>query len=63
MITVAFLILLLIVTGVMTVMGGGPSGPIGGLALVSGVFIVFFCAGIYVAAALGVLGLLVGFAL
>jgi C4-dicarboxylate transporter, DctM subunit len=62
-ITVAFLILLLIVTGVMTVMGGGPSGPIGGLALVSGVFIVFFCAGIYVAAALGVLGLLVGFAL
>jgi tripartite ATP-independent transporter DctM subunit len=63
MITVAFLILLLIVTGVMTVMGGGPSGPIGGLALVSGVFIVFFCAGIYVAAALGVLGLLAGFAL
>jgi C4-dicarboxylate transporter DctM subunit len=63
MITVAFLILLLIVTGVMTVMGGGPGGPIGGLALVSGVFVVFFCAGIYVAAALGVLGLLAGFAL
>lgn len=63
MIAVAFLILVLLVTGVMTVMGGGPSGPIGGLALVSGVFIVFFCAGIYVAAALGVLGLLVGFAL
>jgi tripartite ATP-independent transporter DctM subunit len=62
-IAVAFLLLLLIVTGVMTLMGGGPSGPIGGLALVSGVFIVFFCAGIYVAAALGVLGLLVGFAL
>ena len=63
MITVAFLLLLLIVMGVMTVMGGGPSGPVGGLALVSGVFIVFFCAGIYVAAALGVLGLLAGFAL
>src|SRR5919204_554933 len=62
-ITVVFLLLMLVVTGVMTVMGGGPSGPIGGLALVSGVFVVFFCAGIYVAAALGVLGLLVGFAL
>jgi C4-dicarboxylate transporter, DctM subunit len=62
-ITVAFLLLLLIVTAVTTVVGGGPSGPIGALALVSGVFILFFCAGIYVAAALGVLGLLAGFAL
>ena len=63
MITVAFLLVLLTVTGVMTLVGGGPGGPIGGLALISGVFIVFFCAGIYVAAALGVLGLLAGFAL
>jgi len=39
-------------------MGGGTSAPIGELALVSGVFIVFFCAGVYVAAALGMLGLL-----
>jgi len=62
-ITVAFLLVLLIVTAVTTVMGGGPSGPVGALALVSGVFILFFCAGIYVAAALGVLGLLAGFAL
>ncbi|PYN01780.1 MAG: hypothetical protein DME08_01155 [Candidatus Rokuibacteriota bacterium] len=44
-------------------MGGGTSAPIGELALVSGVFIVFFCAGVYVAAALGMLGLLAGFAL
>jgi len=37
------------------------AGPLGGLALLSIVFLVFFCAGIYVAAALGVLGLLGGF--
>ncbi len=36
------------------------AGPLGGLALLSVVFLVFFCAGIYVAAALGVLGLLAG---
>jgi len=36
-------------------------GPLGGLALLSLVFLVFFAAGIYVAAALGVLGLLAGF--
>lgn len=62
MITVAFLLLLLVVTAVFAATGTGPSGPIGGLALLSVVFIVFFCAGIYVAAALGVLGLLAGFA-
>ena len=38
------------------------SGPIAGLVLLSVVFLVFFLAGIYVAAALGVLGLLAGFA-
>ncbi len=48
--------LLLAATGTVTM-----SGPIGGLALLSLVFLVFFCAGIYVAAALGVLGLLAGF--
>jgi tripartite ATP-independent transporter DctM subunit len=37
------------------------TGPLGGLALLSVVFLIFFCAGIYVAAALGVLGLLAGF--
>ena len=63
MITIAFLIVMLIVTVVLTLMGGGTSAPIGELALVSGVFIVFFCAGVYVAAALGMLGLLAGFAL
>jgi tripartite ATP-independent transporter DctM subunit len=62
-ITIAFLIVMLVATGVMTLVSGGPGGPIGGLALICGIFIVFFCAGIYVAAALGVLGLLAGFAL
>src|SRR5262249_54405446 len=63
MITIAFLVVMLILTLVLTLMGGGTTAPVGELALVSGVFIVFFCAGIYVAAALGMLGLLAGFAL
>ncbi len=52
----AVIMLLLAATGTVAM-----SGPIGGLALLSLVFLVFFCAGIYVAAALGVLGLLAGF--
>ena len=62
MITVAFLLLLLLTTLFFAATGTGPTGPLGGLTLLSVVFIVFFCAGIYVAAALGVLGLLAGFA-
>ena len=60
MITVAFFVLMLLVMIFFAATGTGPTGPIAELALLSVVFIVFFCAGIYVAAALGVLGLLAG---
>ena len=62
MITIAFMIILLVLTAFFAVTGTGPSGAIGGLAALSVVFIVFFCAGIYIAAALGVLGLVAGLA-
>ena len=62
MITVVFLLVLLLVSAFFAVTGAGPTGPIAALALLSTVFLVFFCAGIYVAAALGVLGLLTGLA-
>jgi tripartite ATP-independent transporter DctM subunit len=60
MITVAFFVLMLLVMIFFAATGTGPTGPIAEHALLSVVFIVFFCAGIYVAAALGVLGLLAG---
>ena len=60
MITVAFFVLMLLLMIFFAATGTGPTGPIAELALLSVVFIVFFCAGIYVAAALGVLGLLAG---
>jgi tripartite ATP-independent transporter DctM subunit len=59
---VAFLLVLLTTSLVLAASGAGPTGPIGGLLLLCVVFLVFFCAGIYVAAALGVLGLLAAFA-
>lgn len=59
MIAMAFLLVLMVVVGFFA--AGGGAGPLAGLALLSGVFLVFFCAGIYVAAALGVLGLAAGF--
>ena len=62
MITVVFLLVMVGLTLFFALTGVGPHGPIGGLLLLSAVFIVFFAAGIYVAAALGVLGLLAGFA-
>ena len=62
MIAFFFLFILTVVMLVLAATGTvAMSGPIGGLALLSLVFLVFFCAGIYVAAALGVLGLLAGF--
>jgi C4-dicarboxylate transporter DctM subunit len=61
MIAVAFLLILLVLTAAFAAGGLGPPGAVGGLALLTGVFIVFFAAGIYVAAALGLLGLLGGF--
>ncbi len=56
MITVVFLLVLLGVTAFLA-----PGGAMGTLAILSLVFLLFFCAGIYVAAALGVLGLVAGF--
>jgi tripartite ATP-independent transporter DctM subunit len=57
-----FLLILLALMVFFAASGTVAAGPLGGLALLSVVFLVFFCAGIYVAAALGVLGLLAGFA-
>ena len=63
MIASLFLLVLIGLMGFLAATGTvAMSGPIAGLALLSVVFLVFFCAGIYVAAALGVLGLLAGFA-
>src|SRR5262249_13627842 len=62
MITVVFLLVMVGLTLFFALTGTGPGGPVGGLLLLSAVFIIFFAAGIYVAAALGVLGLLAGFA-
>ena len=59
MIAVAFLVILLAVS-LLFAGGGAGAGPVVALAALSLVFLVFFCAGIYVAAALGVLGLLAG---
>lgn len=60
------IIFLLVLVGLMvgiSVTGAGPSNVlIGEVLLLVGLFIVFFGAGIYVGAALGVLGLIVGFA-
>jgi tripartite ATP-independent transporter DctM subunit len=61
-IPVLFLIVMLVVTAFFAATGAAPTGALGGLAALSAVFIVFFCAGIYIAAALGVLGLLAGLA-
>jgi tripartite ATP-independent transporter DctM subunit len=60
-ITVAFLLVLIVLTAFFALTGAGPTGPIGGLLLLCAVFVVFFCAGIYVAAALGTLGIAAGF--
>ncbi len=63
MIAVLFLLILLAVMVGASVVGAGPSGaPIGEVLLLIGLFVGFFGAGIYVGAALGVLGLIAGFA-
>jgi tripartite ATP-independent transporter DctM subunit len=56
MITILFLLILLVV-----MMFLAPGGAVGSLVVLSLVFLVFFCAGIYIAAALGMLGLVAGF--
>ncbi len=61
MIAVVVLLGLLVGAIVMALTGGGSALPIPEIIVLSAIFCVFFGAGIYIAAALGVLGLLVGF--
>jgi tripartite ATP-independent transporter DctM subunit len=58
MIAIAFLFVLLVVFLVMAATGAGPAVGIAELVVLSVVFVVFFFSGIYVAAALAILGLL-----
>ncbi len=63
MIAILFLLVLVGLTVVLSLMGAGPGNVlIWQSLLLVGLFCLFFGAGIYVAAALGVLGLIVGFA-
>lgn len=58
---VYLLILAALVVGVSFVGGGATNAPVAEILLLIGLFLVFFGAGIYVGAALGVLGLIAGF--
>lgn len=63
MIAGVFLLLLAAIVGFLALTGqGNPDLPVGALLALVGVFAAFFAAGIHVGAALGVLGLLIGFA-
>ena len=63
MIAILFLLVLVGLTIVLSLMGAGPGNVlIWQSLLLVGLFVLFFGAGIYIAAALGVLGLIVGFA-
>ncbi len=63
MIAIVFLLAFLVLAIVLTLMGAGPGNlPISESLLLVALFALFFGAGIYIAAALGVLGLLAGFA-
>ncbi|MGL5447240.1 MAG: TRAP transporter large permease [Rhabdaerophilum sp.] len=63
MIAIVFLLVLLAIMIVLSLTGSGPQNlVIGEIMMLIGLFGVFFGAGIYVGAALGVLGLIVGFA-
>ncbi len=63
MIAVVFLLVLLAIMVGMSILGVGPQTMvIGEVLLLIGLFAAFFGAGIYIGAALGVLGLIVGFA-
>ena len=64
MIAVLFLVVLLIVSVVAVLMGGGSIAqlPLVQIAVLIVLFCAFFAAGIYIAAALGVLGIIAGFA-
>jgi len=62
MIAVVFLLVLVGLTVGLSLFGGGSGLPVAELLLLVALFIAFFGAGIYVGAALGVLGLIAGFA-
>jgi tripartite ATP-independent transporter DctM subunit len=63
-IAVVFLFVLLVVSAVAAMFGGAGASqiPVGQIALLMGLFCLFFGAGIYIAAALGILGIIAGFA-
>jgi C4-dicarboxylate transporter, DctM subunit len=58
MIAILFLLLLIVLAAVLMLTGGAPTVGISQLIIISVVFVVFFLSGIYVAVALGMLGLL-----
>ena len=64
MIAVLFLVILLLVSVAAALFGGASlsSLPIGQIVVLIGLFCLFFGAGIYIAAALGILGIIAGFA-
>jgi tripartite ATP-independent transporter DctM subunit len=55
------IVLLVVIAGVLVASGVGVSVPLVGVVLFLGSFAVFFAAGIYIAAALGILGMIFGF--
>jgi tripartite ATP-independent transporter DctM subunit len=63
-IAVVFLVILLLVSVVGAMFGGAGASqiPVGQIAMLLGLFCLFFGAGIYVAAALGILGIIAGYA-
>ena len=60
MIAIVFLVVLLVIALTFAAVGG-PQLPIPAIVALCLLFAAFFCAGVYIAAALGILGLLVGF--
>ena len=64
MIAVIFLVVLLVISVVAVLMGGGSLAqlPIAQIGVLIVLFCMFFAAGIYIAAALGILGIIAGFA-
>ncbi len=64
MIAVVFLLLILLITGGAVLFGGASIDnlPIGQIVILLGLFCLFFGAGLYVAAVLGILGVIAGFA-
>ena len=60
MIAIVFMLVLLVIALVFASLGG-PQLPVGAILALSALFLAFFCAGIYIAAALGILGLVIGF--